>query len=128
MPSPPAVEIDPLPDIVADSPLLERLFHHLIRGSLAAIGSGPGRIAMSRVRRAAGARSEVSDDGPPPHRLSAGDLFAPFAAPRGAGPAAGAGVSMAIARRIAERHGGSGLGRTGRREGCTIVILLPEAA
>jgi light-regulated signal transduction histidine kinase (bacteriophytochrome) len=128
MPSPPAVEIGPLPDIVADSALLERLFHHLIRGSLAAIGSGPGRIAISGVRRAAGARIEVSDDGPPPHRLSAGDLFAPFAAPRGAGPAAGAGVCMPIARRIAERHGGSAWAHTGRRDGCTIIVLLPGAA
>ena len=121
------VEIGPLPDMVADSALLERLFHHLIRGSLAAIGSGPGRIAISGVRRAAGARIEVSDDGPPLHRSSTAGLFEPFAAPRGAGPAAGAGVSMAIARRIAERHGGSAWAHTGRREGCTIVVLLPEA-
>jgi light-regulated signal transduction histidine kinase (bacteriophytochrome) len=121
------VEIGPLPDIVADSALLERLFHHHIRGTLAAIGSGPGRITISGVRRAAGARIEVSDDGPPLHRSSAGALFEPFAAPRGAGPAAGAGVSMAIARRIAERHGGSAWAHTGRREGCTIVVLLPEA-
>ena len=66
------VEIGPLPDLVADSALLERLFHHLIRGSLAAIGAGPGRIEISGVRRAAGARIEVSDDGPPLHRSSAG--------------------------------------------------------
>jgi two-component system, chemotaxis family, sensor kinase Cph1 len=121
------VEIGPLPDIVADSALLERLFHHLIRGSLGAIGSGPGGVEISGVRRAAGARIEVSDDGPPLHRSSAGALFEPFAAPRGTGPATGAGVSMAIARRIAERHGGSAWAHTGRREGCTIVVLLPEA-
>jgi two-component system, chemotaxis family, sensor kinase Cph1 len=121
------VEIGVLPDIVADSALLERLFHHLIRGSLAAIGAGPGRISITGVRRAAGARIEVSDDGPPLHRASAGALFEPFAAPRGGGPTAGAGVSMAIARRIAERHGGSAWAHTGRRDGCTIVVLLPEA-
>ena len=34
---------------------------------------------------------------------------------------------MAIARRIAERHGGSVWAHTGRRDGCTIVVLLPEA-
>jgi two-component system, chemotaxis family, sensor kinase Cph1 len=121
------IEIGALPDVVADSALLERLFHHLIRGSLSAIGSGPGRIAISGVRRSAGARIEVSDDGPPLDRTVAGELFEPFAAPRGAGPAAGAGVSMAIARRIAERHGGSAWAHTGRRDGCTIVVLLPEA-
>jgi two-component system, chemotaxis family, sensor kinase Cph1 len=121
------IEIGPLPHIVAEAAQLERLFHHLIRGSLAAIGSGPGRIAISGVRRPAGARIEVSDDGPRLDRASAGTLFEPFATPRGAGPAAGAGVSMAIARRIAERHGGSAWAHTDRRDGCTIVVLLPEA-
>jgi signal transduction histidine kinase len=121
------VDIGVLPDIVADGMLLERLFHHLIRGSLGAIGAGPGRISISGVQRAAGARIEVSDDGPPLHRSSAGELFEPFAAPRGAGPATGAGVSMAIVRRIAERHGGSAWAHTGRREGCTVTVLLPEA-
>jgi two-component system, chemotaxis family, sensor kinase Cph1 len=122
------LDIGVLPDIVADSALLERLFHHLIRGSLAAIGSGPGRISISGVRRSAGARIEVSDDGPPLDRSGAGALFEPFAAPRGAGPTAGAGVSMAIARRIAERHGGSAWAHTGRRDGCTVVVLVPESA
>ena len=121
------VEIGPMPDIVADADLLERLFHHLMRGSLAAIGDGPGRIVLSGVRRSAGARIEISDTGPPLDHATAGDLFAPFAAPRGAGPAAGASVSMTIARRIAERHGGSIWAHTGRREGCTIVVLLPAA-
>jgi two-component system, chemotaxis family, sensor kinase Cph1 len=121
------VEIGPMPDLVADAALLERLFHHLLRGSLAAIGTGPGRIALSGVRRTAGARIEIADSGPPLDHASAGDLFEPFAAPRGSGPAAGVGVSMAIARRIAERHGGSIWAHTGRREGCTIVVLLPEA-
>jgi light-regulated signal transduction histidine kinase (bacteriophytochrome) len=120
------IEIGPLPDIVADAALLERLFHHLIRGSLAAMGSGPGHITISGVRRAAGVRLEVGDDGPALDPSCAGTLFEPFAAPRGSGPAAGAGVSMAIARRIAERHGGSAWAHTGRRDGCTIIVLLPE--
>jgi signal transduction histidine kinase len=120
------IEIGALPDVVADAALLERLFHHLIRTSLAAMGAGPGRIAISGVRRAAGVRLEVADDGPPLDPVSAGTLFEPFATPRGGGPAAGAGVSMALARRIAERHGGSAWAHTGRRDGCTIVVLLPE--
>ncbi|MEA2383419.1 MAG: two-component system, chemotaxis family, sensor kinase Cph1 [Solirubrobacteraceae bacterium] len=120
------IEIGAMPEVVADAALLERLFHHLIRTSLSALGAGPGRIAISGVRRAAGVRLEVADDGPPLHPATAGTLFEPFATPRGAGPAAGAGVSMAIARRIAERHGGSAWAHTGRRDGCTVVVLLPE--
>jgi signal transduction histidine kinase len=120
------VEIGPMPELVADGALLERLFRHLIRGALAGIGSGPGRVAISGVRRSAGVRLEVADDGPPLDPATAGMLFEPFATPRGAGPAAGAGVSMAIARRIAARHGGSAWAHTGRRDGCTIVVLLPD--
>jgi two-component system sensor histidine kinase MprB len=89
------------------------------------MGASPGRIAISGVRRAAGVRLEVADDGPPLDPAIAGGMFEPFGTPRGAGPAAGAGVSMAIARRIAERHGGSAWAHTGRRDGCTIVVLLP---
>jgi signal transduction histidine kinase len=121
------IEIGALPDLVADAAQLERLFHHLIRGALAAMAGGGGRISVSGVRRAAGVRLEVTDDGPALDRSIAGTLFEPFAAPRGTGPMAGAGVSMAIARRIAERHGGSAWAHTGRRDGCTIVVLLPEA-
>jgi signal transduction histidine kinase len=120
------VEVGPLPDVLADATLLERLFHHLMRTSLAAIGDGPGRIGISGVRRAAGARIEVTDDGPPLDHTAAAALFEPFTTPRGVGPGTGAGVSMAIARRIAERHGGSVWAHTGRRDGCTIVVLLPE--
>jgi signal transduction histidine kinase len=120
------VEVGPLPDVLADVALLERLFRHLMRTSLAAIGDGPGRIRISGVRRAAGARIEVTDDGPPLDHATAASLFEPFTAPRGAGRGTGAGVSMAIARRIAERHGGSVWAHTGRRDGCTIVVLLPE--
>jgi signal transduction histidine kinase len=121
------VEVGTLPDLVADASLLERLFHHLLRSSLGAIGDGPGRIEISGVRRAAGARIEVADDGPALDPRGAATLFEPFAMPRGSAPTAGAGVSMAIARRIAERHGGSAWAHTGRRDGCTIVVLLPEA-
>jgi signal transduction histidine kinase len=120
------VEIGPMPEVVADGALLERLFRHLIRGALAGIGAGPGRVVISGVRRAAGVRLEVADDGPPLDPATVGSLFEPFATPRGAGPAAGAGVSMAIAGRIAERHGGSAWAHTGRRDGCTIIVLLPE--
>jgi signal transduction histidine kinase len=122
------VDIATLPDVVADGALLERLFHHLLRSALAGIGTGPGRIAISGVRRAAAARIEVRDDGPGLDLAAARALFEPFGAPRGNGPIVGAGVSMTICRRIAERHGGSIWAHSGRRDGCTIVVVLPEHA
>ena len=122
------VTVGPLPDVIADPELLERMFHHLLRGALAAIGSGPGEIAITGVRRAAGVRVSIADTGTPLDQATALELFEPFTTPRGSGPIAGASVSMAIAGRIAERHGGSIWAHTGRRDGCTIVVLLPESA
>jgi len=121
------VEVDagPLPALVGDGPMLERLFHHLIRGAITAIGAGPGQIAISGAREGGDVRIDVADTGAAPDPVAAARLFETFAPPRGSGPAAGAGVSMAIARRIAERHGGSIRARTGEGGGCTIAVLLP---
>jgi signal transduction histidine kinase len=123
-----AVEIGSLPPVVADPALLERAFHHLLRSAAAAIGRGPGRISVTGVRHDAGVRLEVSDDGSPLPAASAEALFEPFGPPRGAGALVGAGVSMAICRRIAERHGGSVSARGGERRGATVAVVLPEAA
>jgi two-component system, OmpR family, sensor kinase len=120
------VDVGLLPPVTADARMLERLFHHLLRGGLAAIGPGPGRIGIAGAAGAAGAaRIEVTDSGPALDRDTAAGLFDAFAPPRGSGAAVGAGVGMAIARRIVERHGGSIRARDGSGDGCTIVALLP---
>jgi signal transduction histidine kinase len=73
------VAIETLPHVVADGALLERLFHHLLRSALAGIGEGPGQIAITGVRRPAGARIEVADDGPGLALAAARALFEPSA-------------------------------------------------
>lgn len=120
------VDVGALPAVTADARMLERLFHHLLRGGLAAIGSGPGRIAVAAASRDAGAPIEVTDTGPALDPVAAAGLFEPFAPPRGSGAAVGAGVGMAIARRIAERHGGCIRAQARDDGGCTIAVLLPE--
>jgi signal transduction histidine kinase len=120
------VEVGEMPEVLADPAMLEQLLRHLVRGAFAAVAPGPGRISVSGVRRAAGARIVVSDTGEPIVPPQGRTLFEPFAAPRGTGAIVGAGVSMVICRRIAERHGGSIWAHSGRRDGCTIVVLLPE--
>jgi signal transduction histidine kinase len=120
-----AVDAGPLPALAGDGAMLERLFHHVIRGAITAIGAGPGQIAISGTRDGDHVWIEIADTGRALDRAAAARLFETFAPPRGSGPAAGAGVSMAIARRIAERHGGSIRARAGRGDGCTIVVVLP---
>jgi signal transduction histidine kinase len=122
------VEIAELPAVRADAALLARLLHHVIRAAAAAIGRGPGRIVVSGARRDGGVRLEVRDDGPPLAPGDAEQLFETFGAQRGGGPLAGAGVSLMICRRIAERLGGSVSARSGERGGATVVVVLPEAA
>jgi signal transduction histidine kinase len=119
------IDVGPLPPVAGDGAMLERLLHHLIRGAIAAIAPGPGRIAISGAHDGASVRIEVADTGAALDPAAAAGLFETFAPPRGSGPAAGAGVSMAIARRIAERHGGSIRARAHSGDGCTIVVLLP---
>jgi signal transduction histidine kinase len=118
------VDVGPLPALAGDGAMLQRLFQHLLRGAIAAIAPGPGRIAISGTRDGERVRIEVSDTGPALDPVIAARLFETFAPPRGSGAATGAGVSMAMARRIAERHGGSMRARA-RGDGCTIVTLLP---
>jgi chemotaxis family two-component system sensor kinase Cph1 len=122
------LEVGALPALVGDPALVERLFHHLIRGAVAAIGRGPGVVAVTGRRHGAEVHLEVADDGAPLGPDGAEGLFAPVATPRGGGPLVGAGVSMAICRRIAERHGGSVSARAGERAGATVVVVLAGAA
>ncbi|MEA2393186.1 MAG: hypothetical protein QOJ82_1077 [Solirubrobacteraceae bacterium] len=88
-----------LPAVDADPDLVERLLVHAVRAGLAA---GARRIEVRASREGELVELEVADDGTPPD----GDAFAPFARPRGRGSLVGAGVSLTICRRIAERHGG----------------------
>jgi light-regulated signal transduction histidine kinase (bacteriophytochrome) len=120
-----AIDVGPLPTVAGDAAMLERLVHHLIRGAIPAIAPGPGRIAISGARDGGNVRIEVADTGAALDPAAAAGLFDTFAPPRGSGPTAGAGVCMAIARRIAERHGGSIRAQAHSGDGCTIVALLP---
>jgi CheY-like chemotaxis protein len=89
-----------LPAVDGDPDLVERLLAHAVRAALAA---GGRRIEVRGSREGELVELEVSDDGTPPED----GAFAPFARPRGRGTLVGAGVSLTICGRIAERHGGT---------------------
>lgn len=110
----------PLPGAALERAEAERVFIHLLRSAVAAgardlhVG---GALADGRVT------VEVTDDGtPPPPGV---DLLEPFAPPRGRGPLVGAGVSLIVCRRLAERRSG-GLELLGRPDGrTTLRLILP---
>jgi signal transduction histidine kinase len=97
----------------------ERLFVHLVRSALAADAH---RLHVVAERDGPVLVLEMADDGDAP-RANA-DPLEPFGRPRGRGPLVGAGFSLLICRRLAERHGGS-VALTRSDDGVVVSIRLP---
>jgi signal transduction histidine kinase len=122
------VQREPLPRAALEPREGQRLFVHLLRSALAA---GATRLGVTgRVVGTDEVVVELFDNGTP------ADLgthpptrpFEPFAPPRGRGALIGAGVSLAVCRRIVERRGGR-IAMELRADGATIVTVeLPAAA
>lgn len=119
------LDIGALPTVTVDRVALERVCVHMLRSALAAIGRGPGRIAVEGDASGGQATVNVRDDGDSLAAEDAGALFEPFARARGRGPLVGAGVSMAICRRLLERQGGTVRAAPGRDAGATLSFTLP---
>ncbi len=116
------------PALRGDPDLLAKLVYGLALNAAQAIDDG-GRVEL-RLQRGVGAvELLVRDDGPGVAPEHAGRLFEPFFTTK----AAGTGLGLATAARIAEAHGGAlelvpgaGLGPDGR--GACFRVRLPEAA
>jgi signal transduction histidine kinase len=116
----------PLPMVKADARLLRRLFRNLIENALRHGGSQPPEIS---VRVSSGeAQVEVCDRGPGVPAAERERIFEPFyrmkTMPESAG---GAGLGLALAKRIAERHGGSVVCLPRDGGGSCFRVLLPLA-
>lgn len=113
---------EPLPAAAIDAGDARRLFDHLLRSALAA---GASRLGLTGRVEGDEAVVELFDDGTP--GAAGPQAFAPFARPRGRGPLVGAGVSLAVARRLVERAGGR-IAMEVRSDGATIITVeLPAA-
>lgn len=116
------VQREPLPDAALERADARRLFLHFTRAALAA---GATRLGATGRVEGALAIVELYDNGTPhPDPATA---FAPFAHPRGRGPLVGAGVSLPVSRRLAERAGGR-VAMVVRADGATVVTLQLPAA
>ena len=116
------VQREPLPRAAIEAGDARRLFAHLLRSALAA---GATRLGVTGRVTGGDAVVEVYDNGTPAGDL--GQAFVPFAGPRGRGPLVGAGVSLPVCRRLAERAGGR-IAMDVRADGATIVtVQLPVA-
>jgi len=121
--------IDARAQVMADPDQLHRILVNLMRNGREAIQSDPGArkagvIAVSLERRDEASLIRVADNGPGvPERVRA-RLFQPFS---GSGRPDGAGLGLAIARELAQAHGGDVvLAETGPT-GTSFEVRLPGA-
>ncbi len=115
-----------LPFVDADLGLVERLLENLIGNALRHTPAG-GRVRVRAQAEAAGVRAEVQDSG---RGIAAGDLPHVFERHfRGSEGSAspGAGLGLAIARRIVELHGGAIGAESTPGTGTRFWFTLPRA-
>lgn len=108
------------PDVKGDEKLLSDALRRLIDNALEAMGDG-GTLTVSTRKEKALAVIEVSDTGPGLKPEAKALLFQPF----GTTKPRGLGLGLAMAKKIAEAHGGKAEGGTGSKGGCVFRLLLP---
>jgi signal transduction histidine kinase len=124
-----STEIPEGAQVLADPDQLHRIMVNLLRNAREAIEQQPGRVppgavAVTLTQDAASSVLRFADDGPGVSPRSRERLFQPFA---GSTRSGGAGLGLAIARELAQGHGGDlVLVKTGD-EGATFELRLPGA-
>lgn len=118
------VSVDPegLPEAPADPALLRRLLRRVLENA-ARFGDDETRIRVRGEARNGDVHLAVVDDGPgPPDDLES--PTEPFVA--GGRPAAGNGLGLAIAGRVADRHGGDLTLEEAPEGGARVEVVLPR--
>lgn len=105
--------------IFADQPMIESLVDHLLVNAAEAMG-GAGRVVLSVGSDTRSWRLEVSDSGP--GCVDGEQVFAPFYSTK----PHGAGLGLAVARRIAEAHGGELWCESRPGDGAVFVADMPR--
>jgi signal transduction histidine kinase len=120
------VDLPPeLPAVSADRAQIERVLSNLVANAIRATPAG-GRIAVSAASRPDAVAVTVTDTGVgvPPEYLSR--VFEPFVQVPD-GPRGGAGLGLAICRRIVEAHGGQISVQSTPGLGSAFTFTLPRA-
>ncbi|WP_374343058.1 sensor histidine kinase [Phenylobacterium sp.] len=123
-------EVAETEQVMADPDQLHRILVNLLKNAREAIEQQPGRdgpgvLRASFVQEPGMAVIRMADDGPGVPERARERLFQPFA---GSSRPGGAGLGLAIARELAQGHGGDlSLAETGP-EGAVFELRLPGAA
>ncbi|MDP1823864.1 MAG: response regulator [Archangium sp.] len=122
------LDLQPVPAVMAAGPRLTQVFVALVINAIQAMkGRGPHEVWLSSATDLSGrAVLSVTDDGPGIDEKLRERIFEPFFTTKE--PGEGTGLGLAVARSIAENHGGQltvGVGRGGR--GACFTLVLPAA-
>lgn len=108
--------------ILLDESLVKQALMNVILNALEAVRRPGGRVSVTTRREGSTCEVVVGDDGPGlPEDPE--ELFRVFHSTK----KGGSGLGLPISRAIAERHGGSLVGRRSPREGAEFVLRLPVA-
>ena len=118
-----------LPEVCADRGQLVRLLAQLLDNAVRYRGQAAPLITVSAEPAAGGVRVAVADNGPGVAETDLPRLFTAFARPvpaTGAADGRGAGLGLALCRRIVERHGGTIWAEPGADGGLVVRFELPD--
>jgi chemotaxis family two-component system sensor kinase Cph1 len=127
------VEVDSLPGVVGDKSQMTQLFQNLIGNALKFHREGdPPRVRIysrmikgDEVRASSAYEISIEDKGIGFDEKYLSRIFAPFERLHGRGEYEGAGMGLAICRKIVERHGGRITAKSTVGEGSTFIVILP---
>jgi two-component system, chemotaxis family, sensor kinase Cph1 len=125
------VDLGELPEVAGESELLGGLLTNLLMNALKFNPRQAGVIAVGSERDDAGWTIYVDSEGPPIPMDDRERIFEPYHRGRGERRARGAGLGLAICRRIVERHGGViGIAEpvSGDTDGNRFFFTLPVAS
>jgi signal transduction histidine kinase len=107
-------------DVKGDEKLLADALRRLLDNAIEAMGEG-GTLTVSTRGEKKSVVVEVSDTGPGLKPEAGPLLFQPF----GTTKPRGLGLGLAMAKKIAEAHGGKAEGGAGAKGGCAFRLVLP---
>ncbi len=122
-----SVEVDPLPDFVADPAQVGELFQNLIANALKFVTPGlKPVIRVSAMRDGAQWHFTVEDNGIGIPEASLTEVFEPFRRLSSNNHYAGSGLGLYTCRRIVGRHGGAIWAERREPTGTRICFTLPD--
>jgi signal transduction histidine kinase len=124
-----ALSIEKLPPAWGDAALLDAAFGELLANAVKfSSGESPRIVVDARCAPAGMITYRVTDDGVGFEQHFVGRLFEPFERLHSRNDFPGAGLGLALVRRVAERHGGSVAAEARPEGGARFSLILPDGA